>query len=117
MAWHRVLAPGVNDPVTLSIDDKKVGGGKAGPVLLDVLGTRRYRLQTVVYTGGLLRLLGPDALLQLHIPSVEYFSDSHVHSLPHEVDYFLKRPPREITVTTLGGMDSIPHERWWLTDD
>jgi hypothetical protein len=98
---RRVLASPWAGRAAVRIDGKEVGTLGDRPVLIDVLGTRSYRLREVVYGSGLLQAMQAlqGGLVEPGAPDSLY-EQKHVHELPGEVDYFLEEAPKEIKVTT-----------------
>jgi hypothetical protein len=99
-----VVAPPLGSHFRLTLDGKEVGMLDGDRVLIDVTGSRSYRLQEVVYTSG----FNPAWMNPNYVPDRRstpdvFFALGHVHKLPREVDYFLTPHPPEITVETFQG--------------
>ena len=106
-AEHRkVLAPLLGGSAAVRIDGNKVGTLEDKPVLIDVLGTRTYRLRDVTYGSGVLQAMWAVQGLQGQLPEPgppdSVYEQKHVHQLPGEVDYFLEAAPEKIKVTAFG---------------
>jgi hypothetical protein len=112
---HQALRVPAGVPCSLTLDGKEVGvlEGKEN-ALVDTRGTRSYRLRKIVYGGIINRLArpGPDLLANWPIT----LEGKHVHSLPAAIDYFLEPAPKEIKVTTLGGLPTGRESRWELLE-
>lgn len=95
------LPPRSRCPLTL--DGKEIGALDDRNVLVDVLGTRSYRLRTVSYGDAVTRFAA-----RLPQPNAEpqddtvHFRTSYLHTLPGKIDYFLEPSPKDIQVRTIG---------------
>jgi hypothetical protein len=103
---RRVLASPWGGEVAVRVDGKEVGTLGDKPVLVDVLGTRSYRLREVVYGAGLLEALQAVGEMHGHFPEPAapdtVYEHKHVHQLPGPVDFFLEAAPQKIEVATFG---------------
>jgi hypothetical protein len=103
---HAVLAPPLGAPAAVRIDGKTVGTLGDRPVLIDVLGTRTYRLRELTYGSGVLQAMWAVQGVQGQLPDPgppdSVYESKHVHPLPGEIDYFLEAAPEKIEVTTFG---------------
>jgi hypothetical protein len=89
---------------TLTINSNEVGILTAENVLVDTLGTRSYRFQTVVYCTNpypFARALRPPDGLET------CFHDNYIHKLPSEIDYFLEPAPHTIRLRGTSRMPQI----------
>jgi hypothetical protein len=90
----------------MNIDGKEVGVVNSAHTLIDVEGTRTYRLRHIVYQSGLgLALaLDPNHAADHLPPPDDSFAGKHVHKLPGKVDYVFTAAPEKITVHGFQGM-------------
>jgi hypothetical protein len=103
---HNVLAPPLGPPAAVRIDGREVGTLGDRPVLIDVLGTRTYRLRELSYGSGVLQAMWAVQGVQGQRPDPgppdTVYESKHVHPLPGDVDYFLEAAPEKIKVATFG---------------
>jgi hypothetical protein len=112
-AFRRVI-PAPAGSLPLLLDGEVVGSLEGEHLLIDVLGTREYRLREVTYRGGVLHLFQPERPDRL--PLVEYFRGRRLHRLPRQVDHFLEPAPEKVNVTTYGWQMDVRAERYELLD-
>jgi hypothetical protein len=104
-----VLASRFGEAVSLRIDGKEAGSLDHTTVLIDILGTRSYRLREVVY-GGEMQRLGVFGDRNQPEPRVSVLSGQHVYRLPMPPDYFLEHAPAKISITTMKGLEGFARE-------
>lgn len=107
---HAFRIPPIGGVIRLYIDGQKIGRADDGHYLIDVEGTHTYRLQAVVYGGGLVAIFNPNA--GARVPPPEIYRGAHLHHLSRPVDFFLEKPPE--TIKGFGSMTT--EERWQLAE-
>jgi hypothetical protein len=97
----------------LRIDGRDAGRLAGANYLLDVAGTRTYRLREMKYTQFVLLGEGEG-------PRPTVFKPAHLHQLPQRIDYFLSPAPESITVkeVSINGITipALDQTRWELVE-
>jgi hypothetical protein len=121
----KILAPLRGQRHSWTLNDVAIGASTGEHILVDSLGARSYRFQTVLYERErrvwALEPLLPDLLGKPLLPPSPFgkpplppgnappplgptFHQGHIHELPGTVDYFLEPAPGAITVRTVRGV-------------
>jgi hypothetical protein len=102
-----ILAPPRGGQYPLLLDGRAIGEPAGEHCLVDVVGARTYRFQSLIYARS-----GFDAMTWGDRPAPEgHYSGRHLHKVPGKVDYFLTPAPRSLTVRRLKGFSFLPEKR------